>query len=290
MGVMVVTTHRTAGDFLAVAQPALEQNEVANNLLLGVCLRLKQHPDRIKRQPYLATVAGATGLALAAMMTPPHKLVLSACGPQDGEAMDALAHNLLAGQWSPPGVHAAPDVAEAFAKCWAHHANVTYVHGTHERIYELRQVTPPRPAPGHLRLAHPADVALAAEWACAFTAEALPDDTMTLDEARELIETRVTDQTLYVWEDAGRPMSMAGVGRPTQHGMTVSLVYTPPDCRKRGYASACVAAISQRMLDSGYQFCTLYTDLGNPTSNHIYQAIGYRPVCDINEILFTSTQ
>lgn len=49
------------------------------------------------------------------------------------------------------------------------------------------------------------------------------------------------------------------------------------------YASACVAALSQLILDEGKEFCTLFTDLANPTSNHIYQQIGYRPVCDFAE-------
>ena len=53
-----------------------------------------------------------------------------------------------------------------------------------------------------------------------------------------------------------------------------------PEFRGRGYASNCVAALTQKMLDQGRKFCFLYTDLSNPTSNKIYQQIGYRPVCD----------
>ncbi len=287
---MRVTAHPSADEFLAVTRPALEENEAANNLMLGVCLRLQQYPERIKQQPFLATVGDETGLILAAMMTPPHKLVLYARRSEFTEALNALAHHLIASGWTPPGVHAAPDVAEAFAQCWASHANVSFVHGTRERIYELRQVIPPPPTPGALRLATAGDAALAAQWARAFTAEALPDEMLSPDEARELIETRLLDQTLYLWENDGQAVSMAAVSRPTRHGITISLVYTPPAFRKRGYASACVAAISQRMLDAGYAFCALYTDLSNPISNHIYQAIGYRPVCDITEILFNATQ
>ncbi len=70
------------------------------------------------------------------------------------------------------------------------------------------------------------------------------------------------------------------------HGIVVSLVYTPRALRGRGYASACVAALSQQLLDAGWQFCALFTDLANPTSNDIYQRIGYRPVCDFNEYDF----
>ncbi len=56
--------------------------------------------------------------------------------------------------------------------------------------------------------------------------------------------------------------------------------------RRQGYASSCVAALSQTLLDQGRKYCFLFTDLANPTSNHIYQAIGYQPICDMNEYWF----
>jgi predicted GNAT family acetyltransferase len=79
---------------------------------------------------------------------------------------------------------------------------------------------------------------------------------------------------------------MAGASGPTRHGIRVGAVYTPPAMRRRGYASALVAALSQEQLDAGKKFCFLYTDLANPTSNKIYQDIGYEPVCDVDEYNF----
>ena len=77
-------------------------------------------------------------------------------------------------------------------------------------------------------------------------------------------------------------MSWAGVGGRTPNGTRIGPVYTPPSERGHGYASALVAAASQAQLDEGLAFCFLFTDLANPTSNHIYQAIGYEPVTDID--------
>jgi predicted GNAT family acetyltransferase len=79
---------------------------------------------------------------------------------------------------------------------------------------------------------------------------------------------------------------MVGVAGPTPNGIRINAVYTPPEFRRRGYASACVAEVSQRMLDSGRKFCFLFTDLANPTSNKIYKAIGYRHVADGQHITF----
>lgn len=72
--------------------------------------------------------------------------------------------------------------------------------------------------------------------------------------------------------------------------MRIGPVYTPREFRGQGYASACVAAVSQYLLESGRQFCTLFTDLGNPTSNKIYMNIGYAPVCDADEYKFETPE
>jgi predicted GNAT family acetyltransferase len=75
--------------------------------------------------------------------------------------------------------------------------------------------------------------------------------------------------------------------RPTRHTISISGVYTPPSLRNRGYASAAVSALTRRLLESGYRNCNLFTDLSNPTSNAIYQRIGYIPVMDYNYHQFT---
>ena len=62
------------------------------------------------------------------------------------------------------------------------------------------------------------------------------------------------------------------------------LVSTPP--RNKGYASSGVAILTKRMLDNGKRFCCLFTDLANPTSNSIYQRIGYGEICDVEDWIF----
>jgi predicted GNAT family acetyltransferase len=153
-----------------------------------------------------------------------------------------------------------------------------------EGVYELRQVTPPpNPPPGFLRAATPADAGLLTRWHYAFQLEAMGGGDQ--ERSKTMIERRIPEGDLFIWDDNG-PVSTAIRTRPTPHGYTVSFVYTPPELRGRGYASACVAALSQQLLDSGKQFCTLFTDLSNPTSNSIYQKVGYRPVCDFTEYSF----
>ena len=85
----------------------------------------------------------------------------------------------------------------------------------------------------------------------------------------------------------GDPVSFLWLSVPVGGVVRVSAVYTPPELRGRGYASACVAGASARALAAGADTCVLYTDRSNPTSNRIYQRIGYRPVDDSQEYRFS---
>src|SRR5438045_3645778 len=79
---------------------------------------------------------------------------------------------------------------------------------------------------------------------------------------------------LFVWRDP-QPVSMAAWAGQTPRGVRVNMVYTPPELRRRGYASAAVSTLTKKLLDAGRKFVFLFTDLSNPTSNKIYQKMGY---------------
>lgn len=148
-----------------------------------------------------------------------------------------------------------------------------------ERIYRLTRVNPPLAISGGPRRAGMQDRSLLIEWVVDFHAEAVPTEA---DRAREAIANwdPETGRQFWLWEIDGQPVSLVGAGNPTPRGMRIGPVYTPPALRGRGYATGLTAFVSQRQLDDGYRFCFLYTDLANPTSNHIYQQIGYEPVAD----------
>jgi len=105
-----------------------------------------------------------------------------------------------------------------------------------------------------------------------------------------MTERKIEAREIRVWETQGRLTSMAAGARPTGKGITLNLVYTPKDLRRKGFATALVADLSRIFLEEGYRFCTLFTDLDFPTSNHIYQRIGYRPVSDFLEIGFEAPE
>lgn len=61
---------------------------------------------------------------------------------------------------------------------------------------------------------------------------------------------------------------MAAHTRPIERVVRIQAVYTPPPNRGRGYAGACVGALSAQLRNAGNR-CVLYTDLANPISNSV---------------------
>jgi predicted GNAT family acetyltransferase len=156
------------------------------------------------------------------------------------------------------------------------------------QVHQASQIRSPRhPAPGRLRTARPDDVALVARWIADFNDEALEQSTSDRVAALRMAHDLVAHQgrSVYLWED-GQPVSMAATGHPSPNGGRVYAVYTPPDQRRKGYAGSSVAALSRSLLASGLSYCFLFTDLTNPTPNHIYREIGYEPVALFDDYRF----
>ncbi len=279
---MKLIRHQAAVAFLAHAQAVLEQHEAANNLMIGIAVRLKEHPDRIKTPPYLATVADGDALLAAAVMTPPHRVIIHG-ESADPAPLKLIVQDLLGSNWTPPGTVGPADVARAFAETWTATAGGVFRLLRHERVYELRQVIHPAGVPGALRVATETDTGLVAAWLHEFTQEAGLEG--TAESAAEIAAQRIDQRDMFLWAD-NQPVSLAAKSRHSTHGVAIGPVYTPLAFRRRGYAGACVAALSQRLLDAGWEFCALFTDLANPTSNSVYQKIGYRPLGVFDEYKF----
>jgi uncharacterized protein len=275
-----------AASFLATTQATLEQQETVNSLMLGVTLRMRDLPEYIESPPYLAAVLDGARLVGAAMMTPPHKLVVASNQEDHGPAFALIADHLLTGGWMLPGVNGPAPLSHAFAQIWQERTGCAYTVKMKLRAFELQTVIPPASPPGQMRVATQNDFDLLVNWLRGFNNEALAQPDEADDALRPMVERALKYGNYFVWDHAG-PVALAGRSRPTRQGITIGPVYTPPEQRNRGYACALVAALSQRLLDDGKRFVTLFTDLANPTSNSIYQKIGFRPVCDFTDYGFT---
>lgn len=268
-----------AGAFLEAASPLLLADEARHNLIFGIAGTLRDHPSHYPEYALWLAEDGPE-IVGAALRTPPHNLVLAR--PRGDFAIEALAAAIDDG---PPGVIAAQPEAEAFAKAWSAKTGVTSRINRAQGVFSLERVEPPQPTPGRIRNAGAGDRRLVLEWWRAFLEEALGESAEPESVAHE-VDHRLgaEDGGVVLWDD-GETVSLSGFGSPTPNGIRIGPVYTPPELRRRGYASALVAELSERLLNER-RFCFLYTDLANPTANKIYEQIGYKRVCESAEIVF----
>ncbi|WP_295613375.1 GNAT family N-acetyltransferase [Chamaesiphon sp. GL140_3_metabinner_50] len=257
-------------------QTYLLQNEAENNLLLAVVNTLLHNPERYLDPPYLAMVEIDGEVVVAAIRTPPRKLLLSKASYL--ESLTLVAQDLC--REALTGVMGLVPELETFLQEWQGLTAQSYRLLTEMRIHQLTALQPSIAANGHLRLVTEKDRALLIEWLPAFDAETGLE---VIEDVERIVTNRLNKQDTYLWEDNNVPVSLAAGMQFSPAAARIGSVYTPPEYRRKGYATACVAALSQQLLDEGCDRCFLLTDLANPTSNHIYRQIGYVPVCDWHE-------
>lgn len=208
--------------------------------------------------------------------TPPHGICLTSVTEEEA---DALAATLADAGHRFPTVSGERDTAAAFAGAWQRRTATVSRVELRQRLYRLAELTLPEPAPaGRARVADAADRDLLVRWYEEFAAEV---GGHPAQDAGAWADSRVSYGGITLWETPdGVPVAMAGVTPEVAGQIRVAPVYTPPGLRGRGYAGAATAEVSRAARASGAAEVLLFTDLSNPTSNGLYQRIGYRPVAD----------
>ena len=264
--------------------------EVENNIPLRNIVRAVNGWD--SSTWHFSTVSDGGRLLLVSVMTPPHNITIcrtDACSDDKFEsALGVLSDSLLSENTSVPGVTAPNETAERFAEMHTAATGRKYETYKDLRGYNLFRVNEGIERRGTVRPANENDLCFIPYWIAGFFGDTrlLNTSAGSLNDAYGNALFQLSNNDLCILEDGGRPVSMAGAMAVANRGRAVGHVYTPPFFRGNGYATSCVAAVSQRILDEGYECAILFTDLANPVSNSIYQKIGYEPVCDLKEIRF----
>ena len=270
--------------FLTAAGGFLRARPAANTIMLTAAelLRAKGAAAYGDVTPLFGWRADPGGAVTAAFLhTPPYPVVLTDMA--DAAAAE-LAADLAGRGHQPTGVNATRAPGAAFAAAWRERTGQPTRTGMRMRLYALGTLLPPDPPPpGTARTAGAADRDLLVAWLDAFQDEAQPAGP---NESERVVNDRIGWGGLVLWEHEGRPVSLAGRNRAAAGQARLGPVYTPPDLRGRGFGGAATTAVTQAALDGGADGVVLFTDLANPTSNTLYQRLGYRPLSDWTVIRF----
>ncbi|HXP22173.1 MAG TPA: GNAT family N-acetyltransferase [Streptosporangiaceae bacterium] len=274
---MTWRTTRDVNEFASTAGAFLRSRPAENTVLLTVSETVRTvgaaafgEPD-----PLFGWWHSADGrIGSAFLQTPPHPVLLTR---SPGDAVTSLAAMLATLGRPLPGINLTDDAAEIFASEWRRHTRVKAEISRRMRLYRLGDLVAPSPAvSGSSRVAGPADRDLLLAWFESFGREVGEESS----DLTKVVDARIEEGRLTLWQLNGAPVSMAGVTSPLAGVARVAPVYTPVELRRRGYAGAVTVAVSQVALDAGAGDVVLFTDLANPTSNALYVRLGYRPVHD----------
>jgi predicted GNAT family acetyltransferase len=275
---MVVHLTDDVGEFATFAEPFLRSEPFTANVIAVEVDGVMSGQRSLHPGSRWILVEERGQLVGAAMHTPPFNLFLPKLG--DG-VPEAVARALWSAGHRFPGVSGEAVTVQRFVGAWEALGGAGSRVRVRTRMYVLGTLQPPEGVAGHGRQAVGGDADLLIGWLRAFFVETgnVSHDADVDGVARR----RLADGQFWLWEDGGEPVSIAGVHPPAVSVARVGPVYTPGQRRERGYGSAVTALASRGGMDRGAGHVVLYTDLSNPTSNAIYQAIGYMPDHDAEE-------
>lgn len=283
---MAWTTTDDVETFLREAGGFLEQRPDRNTVLLTVSASLRapgedRYGDRDPVFGWWSAPDGRVGGAF--VWTPPHPVLVSS---MPGGAAGSLEDVLARGPHPVTGVNGRESVTGAFAAAWSRRSGGAPRVVARHRLYRLDRLAPPDPPPpGRARTATVDDRDLLVQWCDGFSRDTGQRATGTA----RLVDARLARRAWTLWEDGNTAVSLAGLTPPVAGTARVACVYTPDALRGRGYAGAVTAEVTRAALDSGAREVVLFTDLANPTSNALYQRLGYRQVEDGAVYAFPAT-
>ena len=267
---VTATTHTDIAAFYKKVEPFLLIKEAINNLPLGI-LKDKIGDEYEEGELYL--VLEDNGNVAMVIVQTFKNLILSGDEKYAIEAMDyliTLRHPIN-------GFIGEPKLVK---NCIHHLANKTqqnYILKVNQRIYKIEQVNPIQLSPGTFDTLKEDDIQIATKWVMDF--HHFIEEPLSKERSEQVALKAIKEQSLFGWWQNNRLVSIAKKARPSQNGVVINTVYTPPEFRSQGFGSSCVWSLTSLLLKE-FSFCSLYTDLANPTSNNIYMKIGYKPVED----------
>jgi GNAT superfamily N-acetyltransferase len=273
-----VRIHESAGEFRAIAEPLYRRDPVTNTIELTLL-----RADRFGDDALLLSVWEDGTAVGAALQTPPYPL---ACNGIPIEVHVVVATELARTRPGLTGVRGNRDMALAFADAWHAATGLAGTVTTEERLYRLGMLRPPAGVCGAHRESADADTALLVDWMEQFFVETFSHQRDDTAGGRFIDNANAVGDRFVLWNDDGSPVSMAMLRAPSAGVSRIGPVFTPPGSRGHGYGSAVTAAAAQLARDAGVDDVVLFADLANPTSNAIYQRIGFDAVADSVRVEF----
>ncbi len=282
---MELTVYANAFDFLHENRSFLEHEEALNNLILGQSEALLRPSVPISKPPVFIAIKNRRGPSLVALQNGDNPTVFYGLTKLLPESLPVLKEFAAEYPSFLDRIIGPQKLLNPLANQLERMLDRKHRMGICHILYQLKETLKPSGGTGTMREANTGDQDLVTHWFQTFYQDAFGNQ-MDESQCKQKAIDRIDRRQLFLWETELEVVAMGAIGRQTRKGMAINYVFTPRAARKKGYASQLVAALSQHVLDQGFEFCTLFTDKNNATTNKIYRLIGYEPVANFVQVLF----
>ncbi len=252
------------------------QEEAKNSLILGLSYNFRTEPRGCLHQAALFDDNRFVGALVASVYLTNQNLVPSPVA--QSEHAQQLLSSVNSSNVKINSVVGECSTANLYREIFHREGKTTKTYVS-QGIYRCLNVRPPSMSKGlKFRLADDHDIETIGQWTESFYHEAIPHDPPV--NGQSIARSKIGSKMIYVVEQDGKLLSMAAWSRDIGTSCSINMVFTPKELRGNGYGSAVTGLLTQFLLERGKRETNLYTDLANPTSNKIYQNLGYEFVCN----------
>ncbi len=273
----MITEYKSPQLFLNGTEHFLEEKEIENNLILGIC---NGFANKSQVQEGCVFINSSRGNNVkAASIKTAAKAIIAGETPKSIYIKE-LADYYLENNIDLKGVFGENFYANMFSDFYGKEQfiDMTLI------VHKLTAVNKLPLATGKFEMANSTDIDLVARWSMTFEEEKNPAVRKSKDQVLKITQDKIALGDVFKWTDKGNVVCIATINRKTKNAGIVGLVYTPEEYRSNGYATSHVQKLSEYILKNGFKYCALFTDKANPTSNSIYKKIGYTPVAEFMDI------
>ncbi|MDQ3022279.1 MAG: GNAT family N-acetyltransferase [Bacteroidota bacterium] len=270
---------KTPGEFLDVNSNYLEENEVQNNLILGICLGIKDQSNKHIVSNFLSVINNNIVEAVSMKTTP--RAVISGDFKND-DAIKMITEFYTNNNIKLSNVIGEKRISEKFAEL----INLRQLDKRELLLHQLEKTNNISISKGKFEKTSIENIDLLEEYRAAFEIETFRKSRYKSGELKKDTLDKIKREVFYCWTDNKNIVSIAAIMRTTKNTGVIGLVFTPKLYRGNGYATSLVLTLSNEILNKGFSKCVLYTDKSNLTSNSIYKKIGYEPVEEFTDIYF----
>ena len=273
---MKLAKHNNINDFLLKNETLLLERESFHNLILGLAYSIRDKKIEVTGPLYYSILNESNQVIASALRSNDDRpFIVTEMSP---DAVDLLIKDLSKSKTSLKAVVGEEVTATYFRDQWTNLNKLNFKINIHLGVYECFKVILPKVILGDLIEATIEHKTILMEYIAGFQRDCFPQGPIALENVEKLMKRHLDNRSIYLLLKDKEIVSMAANTRSTLNGGTISLVYTPPSLRGKGYASSVVALLASKVMNDGKKFASLFTDLTNPTSNSIYQKIGFNKI------------